>query len=111
MLFFPFLICLGLEAISSYLKMSEDVIGSDSKREEPWEVGTLPILSHQGAAPAEGIRAPQYARENLKCDIASAKLNASLGMICMGYELSLTRRFHSLADSPLRAVAWTPTKL
>jgi hypothetical protein len=33
----------------------------------------------------------------LKCDIASAKLNASLGMICMGYELSLTRRFHSLA--------------
>jgi hypothetical protein len=28
MLFFPFLICLGLEAISSYLKMSEDVIGS-----------------------------------------------------------------------------------
>lgn len=34
-----FLLCFCSEAI--YLKMSEDVVGSDSKREEPWKVGNL----------------------------------------------------------------------
>lgn len=80
----------------SYLKMSSEVT---QRGKEPWKVGNLQMESPGRSQGTQGTSITS----KLKCDIASAKTNTSLGMICMEYgrlSLTLGTCVYSLIDSP-----------